>query len=95
MCVPELNVPQIFAVTSERLDSRVGDLCAAVQANAGQVGARLRQRFDTHVSDLRVGKLDLDEKEARGSKRSSTRVGDLLVVAVASALALVLLCPLD
>ena len=93
--VPERNILQVFAVTSERLDSCVGDLCAAVQANAGQVGARLRQRFDTHVRDVRVGELNLGEVDARGSKRLSTRVGDLLVVAVASALVFVLPRPLD
>ena len=61
----------------------------------GQVGARLGQRFDTHVSDLRVGELNLREETARVSKRDSTRVGDLLVISVASALVRVLPCPLD
>ena len=93
--VPELNILQVFAVASERLDSCVGNLCAAVQANAVQVGARLGQRFDTHVRDVGVGELNLGEKDARGSKRLSTRVGDLLVIANVSARILVLLCPVD
>ena len=96
LCVPELNLAQMFAVTSERLDSFVGDLYAIVQVYKGhQDGARVHQRFYTHVRDVRVGELNLGEKDARGSKRSGTRVGDLLVVAIASALVLVLPGPLD
>ena len=92
--VPELNPLQVFAL-SERLDTRVGDVRAAVQANEGQVGARVRQRFETRISDVRVGEPDLFEEGARSSNRSYTRVGDLRVVAVASALILVLPRPLD
>ena len=36
--VPELNLLQVFAAR-ERLDSRVGDLCAVVQIYVGQVRA--------------------------------------------------------
>ena len=93
--VPKLDLAQLLA-TSERLDSFVGDLYAIVQVYKGhQDGARVHQRFYTHVRDVRVGELNLGEKDARGSKRSSTRVGDLLVVAIASALVLVLPGPLD
>ena len=92
--VPELNLLQKFAA-SERLDTLVSDLCTAVQANQGQVGARVGQRFNTRVSDLRVGQPNLGEEGARGRKRISTRVGDLLVVAVASALLLMIPCPFD
>ena len=92
--VPKLNPLQVFAL-SERLDSRVGDVRAAVQANEGQVGARVRQRFETRISDVRVGEPDLFEEGARGSNRSYTHVGDLRVVAIASALIIVLPRPLD
>ena len=92
--VPELDPLQVLAFMSERLNSDVGHMCAAAQINVDQVGARFRQLFHTDVRDLRVGELDLGEKDA-ARERYRTGVGEFLVVAVVSPRVLVILCPLD